>query len=448
MLWQHRVDITEDERARWQVHLDQGLALQEQGQLEAACAEYDTAMAIDDHPANLLYQRARCLLELGRNEEALEGFLAAGDNCYTRTAANRRINGIIGNLAEEDPNDAVFLVDTEQALRDASPEGIPGAGQFFDHMHLTYEATFTIVTAVAKAILSQVGSGDPAGLYSLDESRVPMAFTLGEELRQLETAEPWVLKSHEPYSKAYLAERKNELRAQISTQGDTPLPDGPDLMPRQDFWLLRNALVTRLMNEARYEEALEHCQRLVSKYPAVWGFWQRLILTQLYAGHRDKAVEEARAATRTYPSYSASWTQLGLALMDASGSLDEAVAAYGMAVTLSPGNRPVLESYARTLAAAGRFEECLEALEEAPADIAFDRTQRALILRHGLEQCAGSGDCPTAARGLDVLLALDSNFEHVRPLLAMCGNAHDRAAMLEACRRHNVAIPPEFVSQP
>ena len=129
----HRSDLPESQLNEWQRFFDAGVKAQQNGDLRQAATDYDQAERIDENFAELRFRRGQCALALNDAVAAQKEFAAARDLDTLRFRCDSRLNDIIRQLAEN--NDV--LADGERALAEASPDGIPGADLFYDHVHFT-----------------------------------------------------------------------------------------------------------------------------------------------------------------------------------------------------------------------------------------------------------------------------------------------------------------------
>ena len=92
-----------------------------------------------------------------------------------------------------------------------------------------------------------------------------------------------------------------------------------------------------LMEDERYEEALEHWQRVSAQYTGYPGIWVNMGLTQWQMAQPEGALQSYQQAISLDPEYCPSYGLSGIVLRDL-GRFDEAEAAYLSAVDCAPQN--------------------------------------------------------------------------------------------------------------
>lgn len=137
----------------FQARMARGMGFETEGRWEEGLAEYKVAAAIDPGFAELQYRMARCQRALGDLPAARAGFARARDLDTLRFRADGRVNAIVRDVARR-VGPGVELVDGEKALAAASPQGIPGAGLFYEHAHLTPEGNYQLARALFPAVVA------------------------------------------------------------------------------------------------------------------------------------------------------------------------------------------------------------------------------------------------------------------------------------------------------
>ena len=115
---------------------------------QQAAANYGQAEQIDDNFAELRFRRGQCALALKDAGAAQKEFAAARDLDALRFRCDSRLNDIIRQQAAG----GVALADGEQALAAASPDGIPGAESFYEHVHLTFQGNYALARAITEKV--------------------------------------------------------------------------------------------------------------------------------------------------------------------------------------------------------------------------------------------------------------------------------------------------------
>ncbi len=168
---QHRSDLSPQQLTKWKELYQASGELESKEKWAEAIAKYEAASQIDDRFAELRYRLGRCLLGLGRHEEARNQYVAARDLDALRFRADSRINAIIREVAAEQQAAGVRLADAEQALtkRETAPDGILADDLFYEHVHFTFEGNYLLARVIldeVEATLPQLASAQ-AGAYPI-----------------------------------------------------------------------------------------------------------------------------------------------------------------------------------------------------------------------------------------------------------------------------------------
>ena len=151
---QHRSDLPPEQLAKWKELYQAGSELESKEKWAEAIAKYEAASKIDDRFAELRYRLGRCLVGLGRHEEARDQFVAARDLDALRFRADSRINAIIREVAAAEQAAGVRLADAERLLAksELAPDGMPAEGLFYEHVHFTFNGNYLL----ARLVLDEV----------------------------------------------------------------------------------------------------------------------------------------------------------------------------------------------------------------------------------------------------------------------------------------------------
>ena len=149
----HRADLAASDRAQWQAAYDAGVGCQKQGNLAEAKAAFERAAKIDDEYADMSFRRAECCRLLGLEAEAVKLFRQARDQDALQFRADGRINEIIRSSAAAFADRRVSLLDAEGLFATNSPQALPGAEFFYEHVHLTPEGNYLLARALAEQVV-------------------------------------------------------------------------------------------------------------------------------------------------------------------------------------------------------------------------------------------------------------------------------------------------------
>lgn len=152
----HRKGLSQNEMKQWTALVQQGSAVDAANSPADALKLYQSAASIDNEYAELEFRIARCLWRLAEYKTAREHFLRARDLDTLRFRADSRINDI--NRAVAKSSRDVSLVDAEQVLADATPDGIIGSDLIYEHVHMTPEGNYRM----ARAAYAQIAPNLPS----------------------------------------------------------------------------------------------------------------------------------------------------------------------------------------------------------------------------------------------------------------------------------------------
>ena len=162
--------------------LEEGESLLAEGRpAEALLAlEKATALAPDHAAAHFLLGQAR--QQTGDRAAARTCFERARDLDLYRFRADTQINEIIRRVAARHADRGVALVDADRAL---VADGLPGNGQFTEHVHMTFDGMKRLALLVAQALSPMLPDlGAPRAFTAADETelRDRIFFTPFDEL--------------------------------------------------------------------------------------------------------------------------------------------------------------------------------------------------------------------------------------------------------------------------
>jgi len=366
----HRPGLLESQLNDWQRFFDAGVEAQAGGNFRQAATDYDQAEQTDETFAELRFRRGQCALALHEAGTAQKEFAAARDLDALRFRCDSRLNDIIRQQAVGD----VALADGERALAQASPDGIPGAEFFYEHVHPTFQGNYVLVRAIAEKVekalmlpesapwpdmaqcaqrLGHTPRDTQAALSVLFGRLGDVPFTFqanhDEQMRRLTQAARELpppdsaasLRGAQSAAEAALARWPDDamLWRQLSeikqAEGDyaggvAAAQRSLDQTPSSaECWVLYGTL---LAHEDKYEDAAAAFKRVFALDPrAVWG---RLNLASCLEklGRRDEAIVEFKRTLALKPEYGTAWLLLGQ-LYEEMGRTNDAALCFNTALT-------------------------------------------------------------------------------------------------------------------
>src|ERR1017187_1424696 len=124
------------------------LKAQASSDFQKAAVEFEQAKLIDETFAELRFRRAQCALALSDLPKAQLEFAAARNLDALRFRCDTRLNEIIRQKAAGN----VTLADAERAMAGVSPDRLPGADFFYEHVHLTFQGNYVLGRVIAEKV--------------------------------------------------------------------------------------------------------------------------------------------------------------------------------------------------------------------------------------------------------------------------------------------------------
>jgi tetratricopeptide (TPR) repeat protein len=149
----HRDGLKPDELHSWNALVQQGSELENAQSYAEALKAYQAAEKIDNQYAELEFRIARSLEALGDNTSARKHFMRARDLDTLRFRADSRINEINRSVAGAS---GAELVDADNMLSQASPDGITGSEFVYEHVHMTPQGNYLLARAMFLQIASKL----------------------------------------------------------------------------------------------------------------------------------------------------------------------------------------------------------------------------------------------------------------------------------------------------
>jgi tetratricopeptide (TPR) repeat protein len=438
----HRTDLSEAQLNDWQLHFETGAKAQASSDFQKAAVEFEQAKLIDETFAELRFRRAQCALALSDLPKAQLEFAAARNLDALRFRCDTRLNEIIRQKAAGN----VTLADAERAMAGVSPDRLPGADFFYEHVHLTFQGNYVLGRVIAEKVEAALSLPQSARWPAIAEcaqrlghtsrdiqlalsdmhgrlADVPFTFQFNhdEQVRRLtEMTRQLPL----PNSPATVAEARAAVEAALARWpddavlweqlGELKQEQGDDagalaaaqralgrLPSSTGCWLLKGIL---LAQGEKYEEAFAAFGQVVALDPqAVWAR-HNIALCLQKLDRRDEAVAEFKRTLALRPDYGTGWLALGQ-LYEEMGRTNDAQQCFDTALTNRVNQADDLTALARFCAMRGRFDlaatNYAAAVELRPLDPGLRlESGRALVALGRLEE---------ALREYATAVELDSN---------------------------------------
>lgn len=140
----HRPELGPEQLAEWQRWFAAGTQAQAAGKFAEALGAFQRAAEIDDSFAELVYQRARCELELQQTAAAESNFRRARDLDTLRFRADSRLNEIVRQTAQAK---GIPALDAAEELARHGDEDL-----FYDHVHLNFAGNYRVARLFAAEV--------------------------------------------------------------------------------------------------------------------------------------------------------------------------------------------------------------------------------------------------------------------------------------------------------
>jgi len=420
----HRADLSEADLARWEEIYRAGVELEAAGQQAKAADRYEEAAQIDDRFADLHFRLARCRLALHQPEEARRHFGLARDLDALRFRADSAINDTIREVASEREGKGAYLVDAERvfAESDRSPDGTPGDGLFYEHVHLRPEGNYLLAAAIFRSLplplegrgmpRPYLGVGGGAGTLEQELERgtplpldgaTPPSFERCAELLALTDWDRYRMESDmatltfpPPFTGQLDYRERRALTRQRLQQAATALrPDelaaaykvylkAMEAAP-EDWHLVWNFALLQDKRGA-YAGAEEAWRRVLGLFPDSGQAHETLSIVLLKEGKAEEARAHLGEALRLRPRQGLAQANFGTVLLER-GKIDEATEHFRQALRIQPGLAITHNSLGGALAQQGKIEEAIEhfkkAIELDPGYLRPHNNLAVILRKHG-----------------------------------------------------------------
>jgi tetratricopeptide (TPR) repeat protein len=355
----HRAKLGSQELAGWERQFTVGCAAQQAGDWAGALNAFATAASTDDRFAELHYRIGRCLMNLGRGQEAQSQLQKARDLDALRFRCDSRMNQILRDTAQHARG--VALVDSARILDSASPGAIAGAELFYEHVHLRFEGNYLLARSLAEKVADQL----PKDLALSSKGSWPTSEQCAGRLALAD----W--NRH----RADLT-----ILARINDPPFTAQADQPEQLARLSREIQALEPATRPAALKALEPAYLRAIAAAPDDPVTEALHANALED---SGLATEAVAAGRRAADLDPFDPSHWEALGHYCSDA-GLADEAIAALRKCLRLDPSNVSAANGLGQVLVGQKRFAEAADVFEAAIGEKPlFGQAQ--LGLGHALE---------------------------------------------------------------
>jgi tetratricopeptide (TPR) repeat protein len=407
----HQANLSAAQLKQWEDLFQAGLQAQQAGNWPEARQQFRAAAQLDDTFAELPFRLGQCALALGDSETARAEFAAARDQDALRFRCDSRLNTIIRQAAANREPAGILIADAERALAEASPNGVPGAELFYEHVHLTFEGNYALARSIAEQVEKLLAQklpatsrpwpelGDCAQRLAWTPRSRQMAFSdiLGRLLDP-----PFTLQSNHAAQQQRLAALAREIAPvdapaavrEARSACEAALANWPEdallyqqlaevkqaqadhagavaaatrsldlLPPNQECWLL---LGLALAQQQKFQDAAAAFRHVFELDPQdVWGR-QNLALCWRKLGRPDEAIREFKRALAIKPRFGLAWLGLGQ-VYEETGRQSDANECYRLALVNRIHRAEELTTLARFCQSRGWLDAAVTNYTEAVA---------------------------------------------------------------------------------
>lgn len=303
----HRPDLDQAGLDSWESLFAQGQKSETNALWSQAVESYSKAVALDPDYAELEFRLGRCLLQLGRTNDAAQCLAKARDYDALRFRADTRINEAIRKIAANSGG-TVTLVDADARARQTV--GIPGEDILLEHVHFNFNGNYFLADTMLPSTEKLLGLQASAPVPTLERCKVALAYTpLGEKriydniLMRL-TAAPFAGR----YSNAGEIKRVQER----STANSALVKTAPEPMDRAfreaiavdpADWALHFNYMDFLVEKERYPEACREAEATYKLIPFEYLSLVNMGITLTKSKRYDEAAQWLNRAVEQNPYF-------------------------------------------------------------------------------------------------------------------------------------------------
>jgi tetratricopeptide (TPR) repeat protein len=393
----HAAGLGKDQESAWNKLYEEGVGLETAGSYPEALTRYQQAARIDPSFAELQFRMGRCDLALTNQAQARRDFEWARDYDALDFRADTRINSAIQEAASRHAAQGVYLADAANDLAQKSPDGIPGLGLFYEHVHLNFAGNYLLALNFAeqakKILPGSITARDRGGWASAELCDRRLAATVWDRQRVWKsiasrvTAPPFTGQfNHAENLKTYEA-KWDEVKAMMNTQ--TPeqawqMYEAALALAPDDYFLHGN--FQRFLEKGGYlNQAIVEAKRCCELVPQLPGGFYYVGTLLVRAGKITEAADYLSRALAIRGNYAEAQNEMGEILANQQKPA-EAIRWFNRAIRTKPDyveahlNLGFLQQNQGQMAAAmASYQQAADLEPEGPADY-FNRANVAARL--------------------------------------------------------------------
>lgn len=308
----HRAGLSPEQLAAWEQSVKQGMEAAAAGRPADALKAFNTALAIDDHHAELHFRIARAQEASGDRAKAATHYRLARDWDALQFRTDSRLNTVTAQLATNLASRGVRFVDAETAFAGAATNGIPGGEHFHEHVHFTFAGDYQLARTLLPEVTTALQLGPAAGtIPTREDCARALAYTEIDDLNvntamAEQTSKPPFLDQIDHARRQVDAERRNKDRLTRTTAADIERAIGiyrEAIAAAPDDWMLRYNFGNLLAQAGQHGPAAAEHERVVARLPGQRTFRLNYGHALLQSGRRVEALAQFRAILKEHPDF-------------------------------------------------------------------------------------------------------------------------------------------------
>jgi len=435
----------------------EGMALREQEELAASLEKLDASVALDPRYAETHYERARTLLAMDRAPEARDSFQKALEEDVCPLRSFPAMNDIVREVARAT---GAPMLDFDAYVREQADDGIPGAKQFLDHVHLNYggyrELAMLLVDEFERQGVLAKGPGWNDEAVAAVRKRVELGLdrmAQSEAMHNLSRVLGWAGKVEDAKRVAQKAiEALGDDAEAYNSLGKAAVREGKRDEAMEWFRKALNVnpdhadantnLGTELSAQGRHEEAMPYIQAALRARPGYWEAHVDMGLALSAQGDVEGAERHFRLAIRDYPASHEAHNNLGVELVRM-GRLEEALGEFQLAIRYYRRYAEAYSNLGEALTQLGRYDDAEREIRKA-LEIGPPTASMHVNLAVALQQ---AGRLEEAVESYTRALALDPDMSGALNNRAIAYMALGRDEEAIADLRRALAVDPKFAEE-
>ncbi len=370
----HRPNLTDEEEKSWDKLYQLGIQYEEDGNFSEAVEQYLKTAEIDDRYADLQFRLGRCYWAMGQYDTSRERYIQARELDTLRFRADNRINDIIHNVASDQVEEGVYLLDAVSTFEQNSPHNITSEELFYEHVHMNFSGNYLLATAIfrqAQEILPEwVARYNVNGRQLLTEAECAryLAYTDWDRYKIAEDILNSYIKQAPFTNQLYHNQQVRRMEQQIQDLKAALSPEVIKKIEGQYFWAIEQnpsdwwlhwnfgEFLEEINN---YDEAARQFRLVLNYTPYRYEAWAKLGLLSGLRGDMNAVISHNLEALSIYPLFPDAHFNLGLAYQFQS-SFDKAIEQYSKAIRLKPDHAQAYNNLGTVLYKQGKIAQAVE----------------------------------------------------------------------------------------